>query len=237
MPSVPGGIHPIHHRVNGPNQCPSGPKHDAIPIKLAHRCYPNWWHKQRRVWANKKETPLLPRPTGLALLSISMRPDVTMAVSLLRSHNKKPLKGPLKEAKYIDRCLKVTANYGLHFSSKGCPELEAFIHFPLPSNNDNIKLTAFCDANWGPQDASVQSEMNRQEVTINETRSVCRHLVMMNCNPVLWPVHKEGWNSRSYCKSEIKATDQCTKSLQHLHLIFGNFCLLINKPTKIANDN
>jgi len=72
---------------------------------------------------------------------------------------------------------------GLVFSSSGNPILEAFLHFPL---NDDIitpdgflspHCTGFCDANWGPQDASVpKTDALSLSVSIHETKLVCGHV-------------------------------------------------------------
>jgi len=75
---------------------------------------------------------------------------------------------------------------GLVFSSSGNPILEAFLHFPL---NDDIitpdgflspHCTGFCDANWGPQDASVpKTDAPSRSVSIHETKLVCGHVLFM----------------------------------------------------------
>jgi hypothetical protein len=100
--------------------------------------------------------------------------------------------------------------------------LAAFIHFSLKDDtitSDGFvspQCVGFCEANWGPQDASVPT----RSVSIHETKSVCGHVLMMGGAPIKWMTHKETCNCHSSCEAEIKATDECVKSVpQFLHLL------------------
>jgi hypothetical protein len=97
--------------------------------------------------------------------------------------------------------------------------------------------SAFADSNWGPQDASVPSKSNQRMIKFDETRSVCGHIVFLSHGPLLWKSHKECRNSRSSCEAEVKATDECTKSVQWLRHVLSDLSLLSPDPTLIYNDN
>lgn len=134
------------------------------------------------------------------------RPDIATISSLLATYTSCPSPGHLDAIKYVGCYLKSTADLGLVFSSAGKPTLEAFIHFPLPEDAISPEgvvsplCTGFCDANWGPQDASVpRSDLSLCSVSIHETRSICGHVLFMAGAPIKWFTHKEKRNSRSSC--------------------------------------
>jgi hypothetical protein len=62
-------------------------------------------------------------------------------------------------------------------------------------------------------------------------------LVFLSNGPLVWKSHKEKRNSRSSCEAEIKATDECTKSVQWLRNVLSDLSLLKEDPTTIYNDN
>ena len=100
--------------------------------------------------------------------------------------------------KYLGRYLKSTADLGLLFSAHRNTALEGYFHFPLfetddlPSRGTAPHLISFCDANWGPQDASLPtSHGSLRQLSIDETRSICGHLLMMGGGPIFWKVHKK----------------------------------------------
>jgi hypothetical protein len=129
-------------------------------------------------------------------------------------------------------------DYGISFSSQSNESLEAFIQFPLDNNNASVpRPTAFADANWGPQDASMPTKSNARQVSMDETRSICGHLVFLSNGPLIWKSHKEKCNSHSSCEVEVKATDECTKSVQWLWNVLSDLSLLSEDPTLIFNDN
>jgi len=176
-------------------------------------------------------------------LCICTRPDLTTCVSLLAQYQCTPSPGHWDAIKYIGRYLKSSADLGIVYSSSGNRTLESFVHFPVPildSTGSPIPLVC-CDANWGPQDASSRSPSSdfvSREVSLLETRSICGHVLFLASGPVLWKCHREKRTSRSSCEAEVKATDECTKSVQmfrHLLSEIGGFDL--SKPTPILNDN
>jgi hypothetical protein len=172
-------------------------------------------------------------------------PDIATITSLLASNTRCPSPGHLEAAKYVGRYLKSTSDLGLLFSSKGNPTLEGYIHFPLPDDvllpdgSSSPACIGFCYANWGPQDASVpRFDQLLRSVSIDETKSICGHIIMMGGAPIKWMTHKEKRNSRSSCEAEIKATDECVKSVQQFRNLLDEMSLLnTSSSTTIFNDN
>jgi hypothetical protein len=72
---------------------------------------------------------------------------------------------------------------------------------------------------------------------MEETQSICGHLVFLSNGPLVWKSHKEKCNSQSSCEAEVKATDECTKSVQWIHHVLPDLNLLNQDPTPIYNDN
>jgi hypothetical protein len=109
----------------------------------------------------------------------------------------------------------------------------------LVSGGTAPSLMGFCDANWGPQDASIPTQPSQlRSVSLNETSSICGHLLMMGGSPVFWKCHKENRTSRSSCEAEVKATDKCAKSVQMFRHVLGELDLInLSQPTPIFNDN
>ena len=93
-------------------------------------------------------------------------------------------------------------------------------------SKDKPHPMAFADANWRPQDASIPSDSNARSIDLGETRSVCGHLVFLSNGPLIWKSHKEKRNSRSSCEAEIKATNECVKSVQWLRNVLNDLQLL-----------
>ena len=145
-----------------------------------------------------------------------------------------PTPSHVEAARYVGRYLKATSDLGIEFSSRKSKSLTAFLHFPL---NDNEPV-GLADAGWGPQDASIPTtRATKRQVPIKETRSICGHIIFMCGGPVLWKSHKERRNSRSSAESEVKTTDECTKSVQWLRNVLDDLNLLPSGPTTIYNDN
>ena len=87
---------------------------------------------------------------SLNWLAHTTRPDISAVVSLLAQHQSLPSKGHLDAAIYVAKYLSHTSNLGLYFNSSNRSTLETFLHFPVPST-----VLSMADANWGPQDASL----------------------------------------------------------------------------------
>jgi hypothetical protein len=107
-------------------------------------------------------------------LQMCTRPDLATTFSLLSSYMHCPSPGHLEAVKHVGKYILSTMELGLQFTSKPNSSLESFIHFPLSTDDPNVPSTSpsfnsFCDANWGPQDASKPSPTNMREVSIMES--------------------------------------------------------------------
>ena len=109
-------------------------------------------------------------------LATATSPDITTVCSLLAAKAHKPTPAHLEAACHVGKCLKSTLSLGIQFSSSQDKTLECFVHFPI----DPTKIVAFADANWGPQDASHFSKSTIRPVSIDETKSVCGHIVFVS---------------------------------------------------------
>ncbi len=109
----------------------------------------------------------------------------------------------------------------------------------LPSSETAPTLLGFCDENWSHQDASLPNNNGPfRLVCTNETHIFCRHVRMMGVTPVDWKCHTESRTSHSYCKAEVKATDECSKSVQMFCHVLGEMGLIhLTQATAIYNDN
>ena len=171
-------------------------------------------------------------------LASSTRPDLNTSHNLLAIATASPTPAHLDAIRYVGRYIKAMTDYGITFSSKANETLEGFLTFPLEDHNPaQPKPKAFADSNWGPQDASTPTPKNTREVPINETRSIAGHLVFLSRGPLIWKSQKEKHNSRSSCEAEVKATDECTRSVQWLRNILSDLNLRPPTPTPIYNDN
>ncbi len=176
-------------------------------------------------------------------LQMCTRPDLATIFSLLSSYMHCPSPGHLEAVKHVGKYILSTMDLGLQFTSKPNSSLESFIHFPL-SDGDPLdpsttpSFNSFCDANWGPQDASKPSATNLREVSILESRSICGHIFFMGGCPILWKTHKEARISRSSCEAEVKATDECVKNVQMFRHVLTDLHLIdTTVPTNVYNDN
>ena len=117
-------------------------------------------------------------------LAICTRPDLAPIVSFIASYNHSPTKQHLESARYAVRYVRCTLGYGISFSSSSTSRLKSFLHIPLPHDieaysdarspyqHETHELTAFSDANWGPQDASKPKENETRTVKMEELKSV-----------------------------------------------------------------
>jgi hypothetical protein len=87
-------------------------------------------------------------------LAHTTRPDIFTVVSLLAQHQSTPSPGHLDAAHYVVQYLSHTTHLGIFFSSLCHIQLESFLHFPVLQS-----LVPMSDANWGPQDASITTQV------------------------------------------------------------------------------
>jgi hypothetical protein len=98
-------------------------------------------------------------------LQMCTRPNLATIFSLLSSYMHCPSPGHIDAVKHVGRYILSTMDLGLQFSSKPNSVLESYIRFPLSDSDSDpsslsTPLTSFCDANWGPQDASKPKKKN-----------------------------------------------------------------------------
>jgi hypothetical protein len=151
-----------------------------------------------------------------------------------------PSPGHLDAARYFGHYILSKMNLGLVFSTDATHSLESYIYFPLSDDDDcttHPSLSTFCDANWGPQDASHLVPSHPRLVSIDESRSICGHLFFYGGCPILWKTHKEKRVSRSSCEAEIKATDECVKNIQMFCNILSDLHSCHTTPIPVYIDN
>ena len=173
---------------------------------------------------------------GLTWLYISTRPDLGVAIKLLSSHNHRPGSGHMDSARTVLKYLKGSASRGIRFTSIGYDQkLTSYFRYP---EADVDTTTSYCDANWGPQDASHPIEGLEEMITVEECRSLQGCICVRMGGAVAWRIARELRVSRSTCESEIRATDDCCKLTQGLRLLLTDLRLSdVLAPTKLLNDN
>ena len=82
-------------------------------------------------------------------LPISTRPDIATITNFLAKYISDPSKGHIEAAKQVFQYLKGARNIGISFHSGSSTHLQGYLKFPVGT------LTAFSNANRGPQDQSV----------------------------------------------------------------------------------
>ena len=168
-------------------------------------------------------------------LSISTRPDISTITNILSKFTSKPTQQHLDHTKYVIKYLLGTKDMGITYTSTHNSPLESYIKFPI--NPETV--TSLCDANWGPQDASVPKGGSSQQLELFKTRSISGFLHWF-MGPIHWTSKRQTITARSSAEAEIYATDECIKSLQHLSYLIDGLNLkddIMPAPTKVYNDN
>ena len=65
-----------------------------------------------------------------------------------------------------------------------------------------------------PRMHPFQLTKNARNISLEETRSMCGFILFMGGTPIMWKCIKEKRSSRSSCEVEIKAADECVRSIQ-----------------------
>mmetsp|Transcript_2888 Transcript_2888/g.4074 ORF Transcript_2888/g.4074 Transcript_2888/m.4074 type:complete len:322 (-) Transcript_2888:372-1337(-) len=105
---------------------------------------------------------------SLMWLSSCTRPDITTITNILAKYTTRPTPKHIEHVKHVIRYLKDTKSLGITFSSKSNnTKLESYVKFPLPST-----ISAFCDANWGPQDQSQPEPNTQQTLPLFKSKSL-----------------------------------------------------------------
>ena len=168
-------------------------------------------------------------------LSISTRPDITAIVSLLAAHSQKPSPAHYDAAMHVLRYLASTASIGLYYTSNDMEDFHAFVHFP-PEESD--ALHAYCDANWGPMDASVPKPNSEpREQSIESLRSLSGWFIMNAGAPIAWGCARHKDTAQSSCQAEVHSINETTRLLLEYRLLSRDVGLPIHGPISIKNDN
>ena len=172
---------------------------------------------------------------SLTWLSTSTRPDIATITNILAKYSSKPSEGHIAHAKYVLRYLKGTIHHGIEFKSEDNDQLQSFLKFPI----EHDKVLALTDANWGPQDQSKPRPDTTEQLNLFKSRSLSGYLIWLG-GPLHWSAKRQAITARSSAESEIYATDECVKQLQHLHHIFEDLQvihLVMPTTTPVYNDN
>eukprot|EP00957_Ditylum_brightwellii_P200981 15320425-Ditylum_brightwellii.AAC.1 len=145
-------------------------------------------------------------------LTISTCTDIVTIVNILAKYLTNPSKGHIEAAKRAAQYIKGTKNHGIAFhSDKNQQDIEAHIKFPIEQD-----ITAMCNTNWGPQDASVPKRNIDITLELFKPRSISG-LILWHHGPIHWVAKRQSITARSSAESEIYTTDECTKVVQNLH--------------------
>ena len=148
---------------------------------------------------------------GLLWLQQQTRPDISTVVRLLSSYNSNPSHGHYQAARHVLAYLRGTMDRGIRYTQDG-GTLSANVSIPFDDDEFPMEDGVYCDANWGPQDASKPKE--GELITDAEVRSLLGHVVFRQGGPISWGCTRESNSiSRSSCESKIYAVDEGTKSI------------------------
>jgi hypothetical protein len=170
---------------------------------------------------------------GLNWLSLSTRPDITAAVSLLAGHLSNPSDGHLVSAKHVLLYLKGSMDWGLRYTQPSTTAntsvfdpadcVRGFVAWPtdkVPRLSPHDRLDTYTDSNWGPQDAShPKADEFRSRGEVN---SLLGAVVTYMGGPLDWSCTREKRCSRSVCESEVKGMDEGVKKILALRHLFDD---------------
>jgi hypothetical protein len=152
-------------------------------------------------------------------LAHTARPHLSTVVSLLSQHQSNLSPGHYEAAKYVVHYLANTRDLGIKFTSVKRSLLESFLHFPVPKTVLSMSfpvpktVLSMSDANWGPQDASISS--NIVELPLFASRSMSAFFIDL-LGPLHWMSVHQKITVASSAEAEIYATDECVKFLLEL---------------------
>jgi len=158
---------------------------------------------------------------SLLWISQATRPDLATITNMLAKHQNHPSKAHINAAKYAIKYLQSTKTLGITFHQDKLAAIEAFVKFPIPQTD----ITAFTDANWGPQDQSVPNpNAPTQYLPPYQARSISGFL-LFHQGPIHWSSRRQTITARSSAESEIYATDECVKYLLYLKTSYKTYNL------------
>jgi hypothetical protein len=170
---------------------------------------------------------------SLNWLAHMTHPDLSTVVSLLAQHQTNASPGHVEAAVHVIKYVAQTKTLGIYFTSDKRPNLETFLHFPLPSS-----LLSMADANWGPQDAST-TRSTLIELPSFVSRSISAFYVDLY-GPLHWVSKRQSVIAGSSAEAEIHATNECVKFLLELVQVFeflGIKDLFMPGTNIVYNDN
>mmetsp|Transcript_12968 Transcript_12968/g.18518 ORF Transcript_12968/g.18518 Transcript_12968/m.18518 type:complete len:610 (-) Transcript_12968:168-1997(-) len=172
---------------------------------------------------------------SLTWLSTCSRPDLSTITNILAKYTSRPTKQHIDHVKHVIKYLKGTSHLGITFSTTtNHRTVESHLNFQLPQ-----AVSALCNANWEPQDQSHPSPTHNEHLPLFKSRSISGFLIFFH-GPIHWVSKRQSLTARSSAEAEIYATDECTKSLLHLHQLISGLNLqdeIMPSPTTIYNDN
>ncbi|PNY00673.1 retrovirus-related Pol polyprotein from transposon TNT 1-94 [Trifolium pratense] len=142
---------------------------------------------------------------SLHYLSIT-RPDVAFAVNKLSQHMQNPTTTHMQALKRILRYLKHTISHGLHLA-----------------RNTSLTLTAFCDADWGGDNA--------------DRKSTGAYIVYLGSNAISWSCKKQPTVARSSTEAEYRTIGSTTTELLWLQQLLKELGIQISHTPTIFTDN
>ena len=130
---------------------------------------------------------------SLIYLMIATRPDICYAVTKLSQHMSKPTKAHLGLAKHVLRYIKGTLDFSLKFTK----------------SNDPLKLTGFCDSDWGSSD---------------DRRSITGYCYKLNTNGPLisWKSQKQRIVALSSCEAEYVSLTSAVQEGKFLSQLYAD---------------
>jgi len=144
---------------------------------------------------------------SLNFAMICSRPDIAFEVSRVAQFSENPGELHWKRVKRILRYLKGTMNYSLVLGSK----------------DSSLKLTGFCDADWGGDH--------------DNRRSTTGFLFTLAGSAVSWSSKLQRTVAQSSCEAEYMAAGEATKEAKWLTQLLSDLGHSMTSPTIIFSDN
>ena len=144
---------------------------------------------------------------GSLIYLMATRPDICSTVVSLSRHLEAPTEANMEAGKRVLRYLAGTTDKGVSFR-KG---------------DDNHKLVVFSDSDW------AGCKITR--------RSTSGFLVYFAGGPISWKSKLQTTTALSSCEAEYVALTLAVKDVLHLHQLFNELGVSLEKPTMIFGDN
>ena len=167
-------------------------------------------------------------------LSISTRPNITTIVSLLTTKTQSPAPAHYDSALHVMKYCAATASHDLYHTSDDSEPIHAFVYFPKTRST----LQAYCDANWGPINASVPKPNTKPpEQSPNTLRSISGWFILNAGAPIACGCARHKDTAQSSCQAEVHSINETTKLILEYRLLFRDLAIPLKEPIQIKNDN